>query len=125
MKMTNEAKDNAALKALFDSARNSTPDLAPDFLARLAADADMAIAEQMSQTEPTISGTGLWSKIISALVPASGLAAATLAGVWIGFQVPSSDFTDNLAFSDNTDFDVSTFLPVVALSGFSDLEVDG
>lgn len=125
MKMTNKAKDDAALEALFDSARKDSPDIAPDYLARLAADADAAISRQNVSPETTSTGAGLWSKIIAALVPASGLAAATLAGVWIGFQVPSSGLTDSFAFADDADFDVSAFLPVVALSGFSDLEVDG
>jgi len=125
MKMTNEANDDLALAALFDSARSETPDLAPDFLARLVADAESAIEDQVVETAPQQPPLNIWSKITAALVPVSGLAAATLAGVWIGFQVPSSDFTDGLTFVDGSDFDVSAFLPAVALSGFSDLEVDG
>ena len=125
MKMTDKSHDDKALEALFESTRAETPKLAPDFLARLVADADAAISAQDTAPPATAAPVNLWSRIVAALVPVSGLAAATLAGVWIGFQVPSSGFTDSLAFSDGTDFDVSTFLPAVALSGFSDLEIDG
>lgn len=125
MKMTNDEKDDQALEALFQSARDEGPGLEPDFMARLVADAEKTIETKVQSPAPTQNEAGLWASIVGALVPVSGLAAATLAGVWIGFQVPSSDFTDSLAFSDGTDFDVSAFLPAAALSGFSDLETDG
>ena len=125
MKMTNEKQDDQALETLFQSARDESPGLSPDFMARLAEDADSAINAQKTPPAPVQSAPGLWSRIVAALVPVSGLAAATLAGVWIGFQVPSSDLTDGFAFTDGTDFDVSAFLPAAALSGFSDLEIDG
>lgn len=125
MKMSDKSRNDTALEALFENARAETPELAPDFLARLVADADAAIAAQDTATPATVAQVSLWSRIVAALVPVSGLAAATLAGVWIGFQVPSSGFTDSLVFSDGADFDVSAFLPAVALSGFSDLETDG
>ncbi|MBT8458794.1 MAG: hypothetical protein KJN60_03900 [Boseongicola sp.] len=122
--MTDDLKNDQAMEALFQSTRDEAPELSPDFLARLTADADAAIGAQrkapVSQVE-----TSLWSRIAGALFPVSGLAAATLAGVWIGFQVPSTEFTDGLAFTDSTDFDVSAFLPAAALSGFSEPEVDG
>ena len=125
MKMTNDANDDKALETLFESARNDAPDLAPDFLARLVTDADQAIDVQTENVAPSPAPISLWARISATLVPVSGLAAATLAGVWIGFQVPSTDFTDGLSFTDSSDFDVSVFLPAVGLSGFSDLEVDG
>ena len=125
MKMTNNANDDKALETLFESARNETPGLAPDYLARLVADADQAIGAQTADVVPTPAPVSLWARISATLVPVSGLAAATLAGVWIGFQVPSTDFTDGLSFTESSDFDVSVFLPAVGLSGFSDLEVDG
>jgi hypothetical protein len=124
MMMTNDAKDDLALEALFEGARNNAPGLSPDFMARLEADADAVIAKQTTPMAVTTT-ISLWARIAAAMVPVSGLAAATLAGVWIGFHVPSSDFADGLAFGDSADFDVSAFLPAVALSGFSDLEVDG
>ncbi|SMX24208.1 hypothetical protein BOA8489_02331 [Boseongicola aestuarii] len=125
MKMTDKSPNDTALEALFESARAETPELAPDFLARLVGDADAAIAAQNTASAVILAPVSLWSRIVAAFVPVSGLAAATLAGVWIGFQVPSSGFTDRLAFSDGADFDVSAFLPAVALSGFSELETDG
>lgn len=125
MKMTDKLHDDTALESLFESARAEAPDLAPDFLSRLVADADTAIDSQDTARPATSTPVSLWSRIVAALVPVSGLAAATLAGVWIGFQVPSSDFTDTLVFSDRADFDVSAFLPAVALSGFSELEIGG
>ena len=124
MKMTDKTTDEKALEALFDSARQSSPVPSPDFLARLEADAVDAIAQNSS---PTPSGTtpepglGRW---LAGLFPASGLAAATLAGIWIGFQVPTSEFGATL-LGDSTDFDVSAFLPAVGLEGFAGTEVDG
>ncbi len=125
MKMTNDTKDDLALEALFDSARADDPSLTPNFLARLEADADAAIAAQTIPAPGTAANPGFWSRFATALFPVSGLAAATLAGVWIGFQVPSTDFASALALGDTEDFDVSAFLPAVALSGFSDEGIDG
>ena len=123
--MTNDAKDDPALETLFQSARDEAPGLNPDFLARLVSDADASIENLAVPPVSAVSEQGFWSRIANVFVPVSGLAAATLAGVWIGFQVPSSEFTDGLAFTDSTEFDVSAFLPAAALSGFSDLESDG
>ena len=125
MKMTDDTKNDLALETLFQSARDEASGVTPDFMARLVADADAAIEEQNPRPVTASVEPGLWSKLINALVPVSGLAAATLTGVWIGFQVPSNGITDGLVFSDDADFDVSAFLPAAALSGFSDLEIDG
>ena len=125
MKMTNDTKDDLALGALFESARSKTPALTPDFLARLQADAKDAIAQQPNRTETPTPGDGIWSQILSTLFPVSGLAAATLAGVWIGFQEPTANFAAGFSTGDSADFDVSVFLPAVALSGFTEVEADG
>ena len=125
MKMTNEDKSDLALEAMFQSAREGAGELEPAFLARLTLDADTAISELAVESGAQIETPSLWARITAALVPASGLAAATLAGVWIGFQVPSTALADGLTFDDTADFDVSAFLPAVALSGFSEEEVDG
>ncbi len=125
MKMTNEKNDDLALEALFESARTEAPDLAPDFLARLETDAANVMAEQDVTPVAAPSNGSFWARVGAALFPISGLAAATLAGVWIGFQTPTSDFAAGFSLGDSTDFDVSAFLPAVALSGFAELEADG
>ena len=124
MKMTNKTKDDMALETLFESARQEATSPSPDFLARLEADAVDAIAARAAppaETPSSAPGIGRW---LAGLFPVSGLAAATLAGVWIGFQVPSSEFGATL-LGDGADFDVSAFLPAVGLEGFAGAEVDG
>lgn len=85
-------KDNAALEALFASARAERAVPGPDLMARILADAAQATAERQAATVPAAlprAGflTGLWS-VLGGWGGAGGLAAATAAGVWLGIAPP-------------------------------------
>ena len=87
--MTN--KDDE-LDILFHAARRSTVAPSNDLLGRIMADADTAMprahtAPKMAATKSGIFAT-LWSAI-GGWPAAAGMAAATLAGVWIGFSQPA------------------------------------
>ena len=122
--MTDKTTDDKALEALFESAREDSPEPSQSFLARLEADALDATARHSAPAESTASSASNLGRWLTGLFPVSGLAAATIAGVWIGFQMPSSEFGATL-LGESSDFDVSAFLPAVGLEGFSGAEADG
>ncbi len=97
MMMTNQ--NDEILEDLFAQAREQDPHPSDALLARVLADAD----DVQAGMQPALIATpnGLWGRILDALGgwPAvSGLAAATVAGVWIGVAPPSSvqDLTASL-----------------------------
>ena len=124
MKMMDNDKDDDALEALFAAGRTSKADPSPDFIARLQVDAATAIAAQQTpQTARAPSHTGL-AHYLRFLMPASGLAAATVAGVWIGFTYPAEDFADTLTGSAS-EFDIGALLPGTTMNGFFDAGDEG
>lgn len=93
MSMTDDDKGReAALEAFFDAARDCAPVASADLLARVldGAEAEQTrIAARRAVTPPP--RAGLWARIRQGLggYPAvAGLAAAGLAGVWIGLALP-------------------------------------
>ncbi|PJI85030.1 hypothetical protein BC777_3026 [Yoonia maricola] len=79
------------LDDLFAMARGEKPVPGDDLVARVLADAD-AIQPGVV-TAATTSQKGLWPRLLEAVGgwPAiSGLAAATVAGIWVGIAPPSS-----------------------------------
>jgi hypothetical protein len=78
----NSGSDDQMLDPFFEAARSETPVPSEDFLARLAHDAAVV---QRAAARPS---APLWSQALSAIggwFGAGGLAAATLAGFYIGF----------------------------------------
>lgn len=93
MTMTDEKGD--MLDDLFAVARMQTPQPTDALMARVLADAAGGPAPQRAVSRP-----GLWAQLCQALGgwPAvGGLAAATVAGIWIGIAPP--DGLENLADS--------------------------
>ena len=113
MKMTHD-RDDEALDALFAAARTAAPQDA--FLNRLHADADAAIRPRPGPARASAGTSPGW---FIRLLPASGLAMATLTGVWIGVAVPETGI-----FTAENDLDIAAFLPGATLGGFADWETD-
>jgi len=86
--MTNPNDD--MLDDLFAQAREVKPVPSDDLMARVLADADSMLP---SSGVMSAAQTSLWARIMDAIGgwPAvSGLAAATVAGVWVGVAPPAS-----------------------------------
>lgn len=97
--MTDKQQDSDGLEAFFDAARKTAP--APDtaFMARILEDALSVQAEAAAITPPAAKRGGIISQILRGIGgwPAlTGLAAATVAGVWIGVNPPAA-VSDQLA----------------------------
>ena len=92
MKMTKPKQDDdTLLDDLFAQARQVSVQPPEDLVARIMADA--AAQQQASDMVQSAPSVGLFSRLLETLGgwPAvSGLAAATVAGVWIGVAPPSS-----------------------------------
>lgn len=94
MVMADTNRMDETLEALFVAARRDVPDLPPGLLARVLADADAELAARSAPRAldvPAPRGSVL-AALLGELVLAiggwraiSGLATATVAGVWIGF----------------------------------------
>jgi len=75
--------DHAALEAFFDAARRTTPVASEDMLARVLADAEtVRTAAQARRTRPV--RPARLRDLLGGWPSMAGLAAATLAGLWIG-----------------------------------------
>jgi hypothetical protein len=88
MTMTNPNDD--MLDDLFAQARETAPAPSDDLMARVLADAGMA---QPVAGAPDVVRPGLGARLLDMIGgwPAvSGLAAATVAGIWVGVAPPSS-----------------------------------
>ena len=106
--MTNPNDD--MLDDLFATARQAAPAPSADLMARVLAD---AAAVQPQPATTTAAVPGLWSRMLDAIGgwPAvSGLAAATVAGIWVGVAPPSAveDMTASLI---GDEVSVSLFSP--------------
>lgn len=108
--MTTSDRDEIALKAMFQAAKSDTP--AATFLARLLEDAEHAATSSPTAQEKHANTRPRW---FDGLLPASGLAIATLAGVWIGVAVPEDSFE-----MSTTELDIAAFLPGPTLNEFAD-----
>ncbi|MEK6217419.1 MAG: hypothetical protein N2B03_09420, partial [Boseongicola sp.] len=90
---------------------------------RLIADADANVSTQ------TVALTALksprWAHFAQYWIPASGLTAATVLGVWIGMLLPETQIADEWLSNDAGDVDLTAFLPGADLSQFTDPESDG
>lgn len=112
--MTGNDRDDQVLDALFAEARERPAAPSPDFMARLAAEAEANLprAAPRAVQKP---GRMTWLK---GLFTASGLSGAALAGVWFGFAMPEA--LDTLDFSADTTVALSTFLPSADLGAVFD-----
>lgn len=111
MTMTDDKDD--MLNDIFATARAQTPKPDDLLMARVLAD-----AARVSAPVPTISRPGFWARLSDTLGgwPAiGGLAAATVAGVWVGVAPPASvedlaarmigDMVTVSLFTPDTEFD--------------------
>lgn len=85
-----EQQADAALEAFFVAARAAAPEPSAAFLARVLAEAEAVQAQAMRQADPAPAPArqNTWRGILAALGGwggASGLATATVAGLWLGF----------------------------------------
>lgn len=112
MTMTKQSKDAGALRALeqeLDALADATPLPSSDLMARVLADASAAQAGfDAPMRAATPRGVSVWGQIAAALGgwrAISGLATATVAGVWIGVSPPQGISTQ--------------VTPLLALAGLS------
>lgn len=104
MKMTDNDKlpdhDDAALDALFAAARDDTPVPSAALLARITADAEREVAmpATIARAAPKRRGLAWLVAALGGWPAVSGLATATVAGLWLGYTEPGSltDFTGTL-----------------------------
>ncbi|MEM9550479.1 MAG: hypothetical protein AAGA05_04845 [Pseudomonadota bacterium] len=95
--MTDMDRDTKDLEALFDAARRTPAEPAPDFLARLV---DEAETEQRRQSHVPVTAPSSWFKDLwdqmrigpGGWAGVAGLATASMAGIWFGFAPPSGTF---------------------------------
>lgn len=110
--------DDFELDAFFASARKADPEPSPDFMARLFDDIDMVSAEALPAE--AVRG-GLFASIWDAVggwIGASGLAAATAAGVWVGVVSPSSlDNVTSAFFGDSVSVSLFASDDVLGVDG--------
>ncbi|MFV2052088.1 hypothetical protein [Aliiroseovarius sp. YM-037] len=87
---TSKPKSDGDLDALFDLARAEKPEADAGLLARVQMDADWVLA---GRARPVPAPRRRFAGIFAAFggwPAAAGMAAATLAGVWIGIDPPAS-----------------------------------
>ena len=105
--MTN--KDDE-LDILFNAARGSTVAPSNDLLGRIMADADAAMPNAHTAPKITATKSGIFATLWSAIggwPAAVGMAAATLAGVWIGFSQPAGlDLLTESYLGINSDYSI-------------------
>ncbi len=121
--MTDDPNKDEALDVLFKAARENPVAPHPEFVARLIADADANVSTQA--VAPAALKIPRWSQIALYWIPASGLTAATVLGVWIGMLLPGTQIADEWLSDDAGDVDLTAFLPGADLSQFTDPESDG
>lgn len=121
--MIDDPKKNEALEALFKAARNNPNEPRPEFIERLIKDAD-AIAPASATGQSPLE-TSRWNRFTRNWLPASGLTAAAVLGVWIGLMLPETQIADTWLTNDSSDLDLAAFLPGADLSQFADPETGG
>jgi len=110
MKMTDERKPDEGLEALFDLARADAAAPSDALLSAIMSDAVAVQAERAAPVTPEKQRSG-WRKLLAALggwPSVTGLAAATLTGIWIGVSPPEAidTLTASLIGSELSDSDV-------------------
>lgn len=121
--MVDEPQKDEALEALFNAAQANPAAPRPEFVARLMADAD---ANAMRKTAtPSSKARSRWTRLTQNWLPASGLTAATVLGLWIGILLPETQIADTWLTDGANDVDLTAFLPGADLGEFTDPEVDG
>lgn len=125
MKMTDTRKTSEAmaLDRLFEAARDAVPEPTPDFMARLAADADNE-APKFKWAAPTVAEPSFYTRA-SRWLTAAGLTGSAALGVWIG--VASTDLLNELIYFDAAadDLTLSDFLPAADLASMAEIGADG
>lgn len=97
--MTDKQQEFGELEAFFDAARKATPDPDAALMARILDDALVEQAERAKVIAPARRQESVLRQLLRSIGgwPAlTGLAAATIAGVWIGVNPPTS-VSDQLA----------------------------
>ncbi|MDA8584909.1 hypothetical protein N9L47_01420 [Rhodobacteraceae bacterium] len=103
--MMDDPREDAALEALFQAERTRAPEISPEFMARLEAEAVAAIPKPAPQIRSAPRRTS-W---LAGIFTASGLSGAALAGIWIGFAMPES--FDTLTLTADNSVSLTAFLP--------------
>lgn len=116
MRMDKDRHEDAALELLFEAAQEDKPKIAPDFLERLALQAEASVPVIPAPT-PTPRSTPFWQKL-SGLFAASGLSGAAALGVWMGIAMPDLIMSDTIFLADGPG--ISEFLPSGDLSLLSE-----
>ena len=109
------------IDALFAQARDQMVRPSDDLMARVLADAD-AVADARLQPAASPQRPGLWAQLMDAIggwPSLGGLAAATVAGIWVGIAPPDAvaEMTASLmgdavsvsVFPTETEFDAGAF----------------
>ena len=105
-------KDDLALDQIFAEARSNSPELAPDFLARLAQDMDASIPEPIQPVRSAQDQSISW---LPRLFAAASLSGAAVLGVWIGFLSPDLLTDPGAVFAPDTTIAFADFLPAANL----------
>lgn len=112
------------LEDLFATARSaSQPHVSPELLARVLTDAETHQPDAGGFEAVEVRNTGRWQQFISAIggwPSLTGLAAATVAGVWIGFSLPDAMLTNGL--SGLVTQDAEYYLTYLSAGDFVDYE---
>lgn len=115
--MDNEKLDDDALDALFAAGKAHAPEASPAFLARLNADAAVAMPRPAPIATAAAPSPSLYTRF-KGLFAASGLTGAAALGVWIGFIMPDLVITATPATEEVVG--LTMFLPGADLSVFSE-----
>jgi hypothetical protein len=117
LKMDSDPKQDQAIEALFQAAKDRPAVPSADFMARLSSAADAAAPKPVppSSTPAPSLLAGL-----SGLFAASGLTGAAILGVWIGFVMPETLNTLVDGFSADETISLSAFLPGADLAALSE-----
>ena len=121
--MIDDPENDKTLEALFKAARDNPVEPRPEFVARLIEDAEAVAPARTAAPSP--SNDSLWMRVTRNWLPASGLTAATVLGVWIGLMLPETQVAEDWLVNQANDIDLAVFLPGVDLGQFADLEADG
>lgn len=109
--MKRKSDNDAALERLFSAGKASPPEPSADFMARLVAEAEAAAGRAVADRSAVKPAGGSPLRRIRDLIfPATGLVAATAAGIWIGFTAPENAITEAL-LSDDDSVALTAFLP--------------
>ncbi len=115
--MDSDSKQDKALEALFTASKEAEPSPSPDFMARLAQDAEAAMPQP--DTPAPIPAPSVLVRL-KGLFAASGLTGAAALGVWIGFVMPETLNTFADGFATEETVSLGAFLPGADLFALSE-----